>query len=332
MSSTKFQVLKILDDRKVGGVIKCIEAFLESGIGDDCTFSIRSVAETKSALVGSKPDLIIIHAPCNWTLLSQLYYMRQRCPVIIVDHHYSEAFEQYNVKSKTRFRIMLRACHSLANRVVSVSQAQANWMLQHRLVTPEKLKVITQTPSIQELLAIPLKEWQHPRVLAAYGRFNQQKGFDILLRAMQKLSDRMLQLRIGGYGENEVQLKQIAKDQKNVEFLGLVEDLPTFLDGCDAVVIPSRWEPWGNVCLEAKAAAKPVIVANVDGLSEQVKDCGLLVKPDDPQALTEAIANFCNMSDNTLSTWAENGRRNVKNAQQFYNQEWKNLIWSFCRG
>lgn len=329
MSGTKAKVLKILGDRQVGGIIKSLEGLLESSISEDLTFDIRSLSEARSALAESKPDLIVIHDPCKWSLLLQLYQMRQKTPVIIADHHYCSGFERLNVKHKERFRLMLRLCYSLANCVVAVSQAQADWMLQHYIVMPEKLRTITQTTPIDKLLSLSPGKWQHPRVLAAYGRFNQQKGFDILLEAMQLLPENNLRLRVGGYGEDEDKLKLMAQGKQNIEFVGAVRDLPTFLADCDAVVIPSRWEPWGNVCLEAKAAARPVIAADVDGLSEQITDCGLLVPPEDPNALAEAIAYFCTLSDDQLSTWGENGRQNVENSQQNYNHEWRNLILSF---
>jgi glycosyltransferase involved in cell wall biosynthesis len=95
--------------------------------------------------------------------------------------------------------------------------------------------------------------------LGAYGRFSQQKGFDILIKAMQLVPSNQVQLILGGYGADEAMLKQLAEGMENVRFLGAISDVPSFLSTCDVVIIPSRWEPWGNVCLEAKAAGKPVI-------------------------------------------------------------------------
>jgi glycosyltransferase involved in cell wall biosynthesis len=188
--------------------------------------------------------------------------------------------------------------------------------------------VITQTTPTQKLLAIPPRQWQHPRTIGAYGRFSQQKGFDILLQAMQQIPDLNVKLRIGGYGENERELRKIAADNQNIEFLGMLKDIPAFLASCDGVVIPSRWEPWGNVCLEVKAAARPVIASSVDGLVEQVTDCGLLVPPGDPQVLAAAIAEFCALPDEQLNIWGENGRQNVKNAWQDYIHAWESLLLS----
>ena len=70
------------------------------------------------------------------------------------------------------------------------------------------------------------------------------------------------------------------------------------------MVIPSRLEPWGIVCVEAKAAAKPVLATAVDGLSEQVQSCGMLVSSSDPAVLAPAITQFVNTSPQQLQTWA----------------------------
>lgn len=329
--ATKIKVLKILSDRKVGGVVKTMGGLVGSEIGQKITFLVVTSSQAKTALAEIKPDLAILHDPCSWRLLPQLWQIRQQCQVIIHDHTYCSGFEQLNVRQKERFRIMLRLAYGLANRVVAVSHAQADWMLHHHLVQPEKLTVITQTTPTQELLALPPRQWQHPRVLGAYGRFSQQKGFDILLQAMQQIPDVNVKLRIGGYGEHENKLRKLAAENQNIEFLDTLQDIPAFLDGCDAVVIPSRWEPWGNVCLEVKAAARPVIASSIDGLVEQVTDCGLLVPPNDPQALGAAIAQFCDLPDRKLQNWGENGRANVKYAWQDYISAWESLLLSIVR-
>lgn len=331
ISATKIKVLKILSDRQVGGVVKTMSGLVDSEIGKKITFVVSPLSQAKSALAEIKPDLVILHDPCSWSLLPQMWQIRQQCKVIIHDHTYCSRFEQLNVKKKERFRLMLRLAYSLASRVVAVSHAQADWIRQHDLLAPEKLSVITQTTPTQALLNLPPRQWQQPRILGAYGRFSQQKGFDILLQAMQQIPDANVKLRIGGYGEDENKLRKLAAGNRNIEFLGALQDIPAFLDGCDAVVIPSRWEPWGNVCLEVKAAARPAIASSVDGLVEQMTDCGLLVAPDDPHALAAAIAHFCTLPDQKLQIWAENGRQNVKNAWQDYIHAWADLLSSMAQ-
>ncbi len=65
-----------------------------------------------------------------------------------------------------------------------------------------------------------------------------------------------------------------------------------FLAGCDIVVIPTLRETTGRLALEAAAIGRPVIASRVDGLTGIIEDghTGLLVPPNQPQALADALA------------------------------------------
>jgi glycosyltransferase involved in cell wall biosynthesis len=77
----------------------------------------------------------------------------------------------------------------------------------------------------------------------------------------------------------------------HVDFQGWTEpnELVDLYQKSRVALIPSRKEPFGIVALEAIAGGCPVVASNVGGLSEAVGDCGLLVDPDTPEALAEAI-------------------------------------------
>lgn len=321
------KVLKLLSDRNLGGVNKTMEGLISSPLGEKFEFLTANVSEAQTALRSLKPDIAIFHDPCNWQNLTSLWKIARQTRLIIHDHHYSKGFEDYNVPSKFRFRLMLQLTYGTAHRVVAVSYAQGQWMREHNLVKSENLAVIQQSPPIAKFLEIAPKPRDRPLVLGAYGRFSQQKGFDLLLRAMQQVPSEQVQLLLGGYGSDETMLKQIAQGLENVQFLGTIRDVPAFLSQCDVVVIPSRWEPWGNVCLEAKAAGKPVIVTATDGLVEQVEACGLVVPVEDPDALAKAIIQVASLSDATLANWGQSGRRAVSSAGSKYLEAWESILW-----
>ncbi|HEY9778726.1 MAG TPA: glycosyltransferase family 4 protein [Leptolyngbyaceae cyanobacterium] len=256
-----------------------------------------------------------------------LKLLNPHAKIIVREHHYSQDYEQFHVFSLNRFHLMLKLTYSLADRVVAVSQAQGEWMLRNHLVWPNKLAVIRQCLLLKGFLAIASKPIKTPLVLAAYGRVSSQKGFDILLQAMKLIPHLPIKLRIGGEGSQIEELKQLAQGLENIEFVGCVDDVPKFLQASDVVVIPSRWEPWGNVCLEAKAAGKPVIASNVDGLTEQVQNCGLLIPPNNPEVLAEAIEQVVSLPQTQLQTWGSNGRESVRGAWDRYLSQWRTLLW-----
>lgn len=341
----KPSILHILIDRNVGGVTSSVNGLLRSPLSEKFDFLLLNLQEAFSYLFQprsasrspssspsrrkSKVDLIIFHDACSWKLLIILLILRLRGNLYIQEHHYSEASESLNVPSKSRFRLMLKLAYGIANRVIAVSYAQRDWMLKYKLIAPHKLTVIQQCRELEDFLDARIKPLDPKLTLGYFGRFSEQKGVDLLLKAMRDLQDLDLNLLIGGYGENEPLLRQLADGDARIQFCGKLANVPKFLELCDVIIIPSRWEPWGNVCLEAKSAGKPVIVTKVDGLVEQVEDCGLVVGANVEEIKT-AIVNIVHIhqtSPQTLIDWGNNGRESVRGAWKKYLSEWEELLW-----
>jgi glycosyltransferase involved in cell wall biosynthesis len=320
----KPQILHLLADRRTGGVRTCIETLMQSRLSEQFDFHQSSLSEYLRDPDRSIADLLIVNDPCNWQLLRQLLRLNRKTKLIIQEHHYSQGFETYNVPQKWRFHLMLKLCYGRADRVVAVSQAQGNWMQRYRLLEAHRLSVISQSTEVEKLLRIAKKPFESRIVIGAYGRFTAQKGFDVLLEAMHHLPQERFRLLLGGYGEEEEKLKQMAQDQDNVEFVGKVENLSAFLERCHAIVIPSRWEPFGCVCLEARAAGKLVIASDVDGLSEQISPAyGLLVPPENSEQLAKAIDALCRRP---IVTGSDSARASTQNAQATHLDAWAKLL------
>lgn len=330
-SHIKAKILHILNDRNVGGILKTTHGFISSRLKEQFEFLFLTESEAIASMPKLKPDLIIWHDPCSWRVLLQLFRLRLATKLLIHEHHYSESFETWKVRSHLRFRLVLRLAYGIADKVVAVSEGQAAWMRSHHLVRPSKLVTIQQCHCLDKYLALPSKPSGTSLVLGAYGRFSQQKGFDTLMQAMRLVPDLPIKLLVGGYGEQEELLRSLAGDDPRIHFVGSLSNVSSFLAESDVVVIPSNWEPWGNVCLEAKAAGKAVIVTCVDGLIEQVCDCGLLVPPNDPKALAESITKVHTLPRSQLQRWGENGRADVKDAWPDYITAWEALLCDLCK-
>jgi len=330
----KTRILFLLSDERMGGVKTSLHSLIDSRLAEQFEFAIAPLTSAKASLSNWHPQIIIVHDACSWKILPNLIalkfmlkFSKSKAKLVIQDHHYSENFERYQVPSPSRFRLMLRLCHWCSDRLLAVSWGQAAWIKKYELVSPHKLTVIQQSLNCDRFFAIPLKSIQKPLTLAAYGRFHEQKGLDILLKAVQLLPDLDFHLKIAGYGADEQKLKQLAAGNPKVEFVGKITDVPAFLADCDGVIIPSRWEPWGNVCLEAKAAGKPVIITAVDGLVEQVNDCGLVVASPNPESLAQAIKSMNAMSPEQLQAWGIKGRASVKNAWNDHLEAWEAMLF-----
>ncbi|MGE0254426.1 MAG: glycosyltransferase [Alphaproteobacteria bacterium] len=129
-------------------------------------------------------------------------------------------------------------------------------------------------------------------LLVAAGRLHENKGFDVLLAALAALPG--VWLWLAGEGPEGAALHRQAESlgvAGRVRFLGWRDDVPALMAAADVYVCSSRHEPLGNVVLEAWAAGRPVVAADVAGPGRLIEDgrTGLLVPAEDASALAAAI-------------------------------------------
>ena len=167
------------------------------------------------------------------------------------------------------------------------------------------------------------------KVVMYVGRFDQRKGIETLVRAIAqpevKRHENLKLSIVGGYtpgekdGAEKERIEGIVRelDIENITtFTGKVrhEDLAYYYAAADVCVVPSHYEPFGLVAIEAMASRTPVIASKVGGLKFSVADnkTGLLVPPKDEMAFAKAI-------DSVLADpqWCEqlgkNARKRVEN-------------------
>lgn len=131
-----------------------------------------------------------------------------------------------------------------------------------------------------------------PLVLAL-GRLHHTKGFDVLIRALERLP--RVHVVIAGEGPERARLTAFSRRQgvaERVHLVGWRSDTGALLGAADALACPSRTEPLGNVVLEAWSARRPIVAAAAEGPRELIApgQTGLLVPLDDPAGLADALA------------------------------------------
>ena len=134
-----------------------------------------------------------------------------------------------------------------------------------------------------------------PRGVVAAGRLFPRKGFDVLLQAHARQENKPL-LTLIGDGPERVRLERLARSlglNGEVRFGG-TQDHNSVLNemaSAELIAIPSRYESFGIVALEAMALGRPVVATKVGGLPEVLAGAdALLVEPDNAEELSAAIA------------------------------------------
>jgi glycosyltransferase involved in cell wall biosynthesis len=127
---------------------------------------------------------------------------------------------------------------------------------------------------------------------------NEKKALEVLLQTFARLTTRWptLRLVLVGDGPLRAQHEALARTldiDDRVVFLGSRgrREVARLLHDCRAFVLPSRAEPFGIVVIEALGSCRPVVATAVGGIPEIIEHerTGLLVAPDDPEALAGAL-------------------------------------------
>jgi glycosyltransferase involved in cell wall biosynthesis len=150
------------------------------------------------------------------------------------------------------------------------------------------------------------------------GRLAPQKGQRHLIAAMPLLLERVprAHLVIAGDGDLKEYLREVSVEvgvAERVHVLGPRRDVPALMHALDVFAMPSIWEGFGLVLLEAMAAGRPIVASRVATIPEVVVDgsTGVLVPAGDPAALAEALVSLAEVPD-LARAYGQAGRERLR--------------------
>ena len=164
---------------------------------------------------------------------------------------------------------------------------------------PETVYVLENGVDLERFKSIPTFEEaraNRPPRIGVVANLRRVKGLDVLIRAAASLAVRQHRFLIGIAGEGD----ERAALQRQIDVAGLTgrvllrggcDDVADFLSRLDVAVLCSRAEGLPNAVLEYMAAGRAVVATRVGAVPELIEDAatGLLVPPDDPGALADAL-------------------------------------------
>ncbi|WP_447987242.1 glycosyltransferase family 4 protein [Nitrospira sp. Nam74] len=235
-----------------------------------------------------RPDMVVSFVDRMNTLT--LLAVGTLVPVIV-----SERTDPRKYAMGRMWNVLRTMVYRRAAAVVVQTNAVRPWAA--RLIAERRVQVIPNPidPRLDETTVLPTFQKTNARIVAV-GRLVQEKGFDVLIRAFHRCSRRHpdWSLTIIGEGEERGTLEALVSQlslKDRVMLPGLARQPDVILRGADIFVQSSRFEGFPNALLEAMACGVAVISTACAGPSEIIRNGidGLLVPPDDVEALTSAI-------------------------------------------
>jgi glycogen synthase len=269
----------------------------------------RTATRMVRAVRLAAPDLVSVHCVRHFAPYAAFLRRVTRVPQIV-------SLQEAAVPAGTPENLgLLRMLVRTADGVAACSEESADYA--RRVGGARRVRIVPNGYDPHEFGAGATFSSPHPYVLGV-GRLEEQKGFDLLIRAMARLDRTDVDLLLAGDGSRRGALEREAAAAgigSRVRFLGATDRDTTvaLYRGAALVACPSRFEGLPLVCIEALAAARPVVATRVNGIPEVVRDeeTGLLVASEDVDALAAAIGRVLATPDLAAALGAR-GRRLVE--------------------
>jgi len=223
--------------------------------------------------------------------------------------------EEPELRLKTE-ECLVKNCH----RIIAATEKEKEDLIRYYGALPETVSVIPCGVNL-ELFRPMDKETAKQQLgldggknIVFVGRIEPLKGIDKLLMAMTYIKDKQkLRLLVIGGDENSQRemerLQRLSRElciQDSVTFLGVIRqgELSRFYSAADVCVIPSYYESFGLVALEALACGTPGVATRVGGVTSIIRqgETGYVVKDNTPQRLAEKIALLLSRPNNSAES------------------------------
>ena len=247
------------------------------------------------------------------------YWLKQKNkPVVVTCHDLINFYYHGNLKGSVELPFVSRTMwlHSIkgmkvADRVVAVSCATAKDTTQILEIEPAKVSVI---PNAVESAFQPLSKQHKGATRQKYGVTSEalcllnvgsnhpRKNISTILKVVEILKQRLpVHFWKAGADFTDEQQSFIKQHglQKNITYLGRPNKstLIQIYNAADVLVAPSHHEGFGITLIEAMACGTPVITSKTSAMPEVVGDAGILVEPNDHQAIAHLIYQLdCNLA------------------------------------
>lgn len=232
----------------------------------------------------------------------------------IIHHAHGFAFKDSNHRWVRKIFLALeRMAAKACDGIISVSEEHRATAIAEGVAASSHVRTV--------LNGIDLRLFEHPNrrearrqlgvdgdelLIGVANRLAPVKAIEYAIRAMPAVVKRFPNARlvIVGEGPSEADLRREAANSgvaDRIDFAGFRRNVPELLPAFDIVVQPSRWEGLSISLLEAMAAGRPLVACDVQGNRDVIEHGvnGLMVPPQDPDALASAIANL--LSDPALA-------------------------------
>lgn len=231
--------------------------------------TLRAAGSLLGAISRFRPDMLFsTMVDANILASAVVRAMRQTLPVVLRETNSHRARGDLGFMRKR----LVGWTYRRADAVVALSCGVRRELIEDLHLNPERVVTLPNPVEVSSMVQAAAAARNQSRpvagdgpLLVAIGRLTRQKGFDILIEAFAGLRNQSARLAILGIGPDKECLRNQARRLNvadRISFPGFVARPVEWLAHADLFILPSRWEGFGHVIVEAMAAGVPVVATD----------------------------------------------------------------------
>lgn len=239
------------------------------------------------------PDIIHVHSTWAGLFVRLPYLFRKRkAKIIYQSHGWAFLMDTSNYK-KNIYALVEKILSMPTDKIINISNYEQNQATKYGLNKNKMIMIYNGVEDKVNRSSLKLN-WDGNKInLLFIGRLDRQKGLDLFLDVYEKMKLKNIYLYVIG---TSILDNNLPKNTEYVTYLGWVDskDIDEYYQACDAVIMPSRWEGFGLVAIEAMRNSKPIIASNRGALPELIKNTinGYIFDIEKDDILEEILLNI----------------------------------------
>lgn len=275
---------------------------------------LRIASGIRKIIQEINPDIIHLHSTFPGVyarILSIKNSNGKRIPIVYCAHGWSFC-QEGNFFIREIYALIERILSRRTDIIINISQYEHDMAMKAKVIAKHNPVILSCVRDIIQTQAMPIVKQNGILNIGFIGRLDWQKGFDFL--SQQLSSSSQSNIKVFVIGESVIKKKGMLINEE-FDYYGWVDNnqIDDYFKCFDIIVVPSRWEGFGLVVIEAFRNAKPVIVSNRGALPELVIEGynGYIFDFDNPQSFLEIIKT---LDGSELEIMGKNARLTYENS------------------
>lgn len=218
-----------------------------------------------------QPDIIHVHSTWAGVFVRfPLLFVKKKAKIIYQPHGWAFLMDVSNLKRQ--IYILIEKILSIpTDKIINISNYEQNKAIEYGFNKDKMVMIYNGVADRKNTGSMKITMDKSKINLLFVGRLDRQKGLDIFLQTYEKYDFPNIHLYVIG---TSVLDNAVPENTSKTIYLGWIDNksIDAYYQACDAVIMPSRWEGFGLVAIEAMRNSKPVIASNAGALPELIQN------------------------------------------------------------